>query len=159
MECQHRRTHPFLLVILVFCLSACGTKPATQAPEAKSPVPTPQVAQEPRVDAPRFSFDEIAEPSLMEINNGKFQKDLGDKRYELTNVDNSFERLFTLIFDEQHGMHVIQDKEGKVFFEGRVDGVPRYAASLDIDANGSPDMLLHVAAYGNHGNGRESCVL
>jgi len=143
------------MIILAFCLSACGTEPSTYVPEAKSPVSAPQVAQEPRAEAPRFSFDEIAEPSLIEINNGRFRKDLGDRRYALTNVDNSFEQLFTIIFDAQRGMHIIQDKQSRVFFDGRVDGVPRYAASLDIDANGLPDVLLHLSAYGNHGNGRE----
>ena len=138
------------IMILAFCLTACGTEPPTR---------TPQVALEPRADAPKFSFDEIAEPSLREIDQGQFRTDLGDKRYALTNVDNSFDRLFTMILDEQRGMHIMQDKQGRALFEGRVDGVPRYAASLDIDANGSPDVLLHVAAYGNHGNGRESFEL
>jgi len=152
VECRHEESsydHPGVLPVRL------RTEPATQAPGAKSPVTGPQVAQEPKVEAQRFSFDEIAAPSLIEINNGQFRKDLGDKRYALTNVGNSFERLFTIIFDEQRGMHIIQDKQGRVLFEGRVDGVPRYAASLDIDGNGSPDVLLHAAAYGNHGNGRE----
>ena len=111
----------FPIIILSFCLSACGTEPATR---------TLQVAPEPRADAPKFSFDEIAEPSLREIDQGQFRTDLGDKRYALTNVDNSFDRFFTMILDEQRGMHIMQDKQGRALFEGRVDGVPRYAARV-----------------------------
>ena len=94
-------------------------------------------------------------PSLADINAGKFKKPLPGNRFQLINVDALFDRNFVLIHDESTDSYIIQDKQGNNLFEGRLDGAPRFAASLDLGANRQPSVILDIAAFGNRGNGTE----
>ncbi len=106
-----------------------------------------------------FSFSQCELPSLMDINNGKFRVAATGGVYRLTNVHPSFDRSFVLLQDESRHLHVIKTKGGESVFEGYLDGIPRYAACVDIDGDGDADVLMEMAAYGNHGNGTESFQL
>jgi len=105
---------------------------------------------------PGFSFSDCAMPSLMEINGRKFVEPSVGQLYRLTNVHPSFERSFNLIHDEAANVYLIQDKQGQTLFRGELDGVPRYVVCVDIDGDGDQDVIVELAAYGNHGNGTES---
>jgi hypothetical protein len=52
--------------------------------------------------------------------------------------------------------YFIQDKQGRTLFKGDFDGIPRYVACVDIDDDNTQDVIVELAAYGNHGNGTES---
>lgn len=115
------------------------------------------VPDESRYAASAFSFSQCELPSLMDINvHQKFTARVAEKVYRLTNVHPTFDGSFTLLHDEGRHVHVIQDKEGRTVFEGFLDGVVRYAACVDIDADQDQDVIVELAAYGNHGNGTES---
>ena len=103
-----------------------------------------------------FSFSQCALPSLMDINRNKYRVPVAEGVYRLTNVHPSFEQSFAFLQDERRRVFVIQDKDGRTMFEGSLDGIPRYVACVDIDADGAPDVVVELAAYGNHGNGTES---
>ena len=117
----------------------------------------PEQTQEPR---PAFSFSQCALPSLMDINvHQKFRVASGKGRWQLTNVHPSFSESFVLFHDESRQAYIIQDRNGRTRFEGDLDGVPRYVGCVDIDRDGDPDVLVELAAYGNHGNGSENFVV
>lgn len=90
------------------------------------------------------------------LNEKKFEEPVGEKLYRLTNVHPSFDGAFTMLRDDSNRRHVIRRKNGNTLFEGYLDGVPRYIACVDIDQDGDQDVLVELAAYGNHGNGTES---
>ena len=104
-----------------------------------------------------FSFSQCELPSLMDINvHKKFKKHLEEELYLMTNVHESFNKSFTLLHDEQSNIYLILNKGGETVFEGYMDGVIRYVASVDIDGDNDQDVVVDLAAYGNHGNGTES---
>ncbi len=109
----------------------------------------------PTLGTPSFSFEKAMLPSLADVNAGKFKKPIQGNRFQLTNVDTSFDRNFVLIHDEKTDRYTIQDKRGNNLFEGRLDGIPRFAASLDLGRNRQHSVILDIAAFGNHGNGTE----
>lgn len=131
-------------MLAVIGLLLLGSLSATQS---QSFIPAPAGAS--------FSFDLQTLPSLADVNGGKFKVAIQGNRFRLTNVDASFDRQFTLIHDEGTGIYTIQNKSGNNLFQGRLDGVPRGAASIDLGADGRPDVLIDLAAYGNGGNGSE----
>jgi len=156
-----------ILATLPSVLGACGgPRPGTQTARATPPtvaVPAvatlPKILDDPPPGTPSFSFDDRALPSLADvINDGKFKQPGADGQFILTNVDPSFSRFFTMLHDEKRDVYLIRDQANRLLFEGRIDGVPRYVAGIDLDADGQQDVLIDVAAYGNHGNGRESFV-
>lgn len=103
-----------------------------------------------------FSFSQCEMPSLMDINDGKCRGAVMDGVYRLTNVHPSFDKSFVLLQDKSRHVYVIQDKNRQTVFEGYLDGVPRYVACVDIDGDDDPDVVVELAAYGNHGNGTET---
>jgi hypothetical protein len=132
------RTH-IAAVIAALGLASCMTAP-----------------NEAQYSGSAFSFSQCERPSLMDINAQRYQVPVADGVYRLTNIHSSFAGSFVLLHDERRREYVIQDKNGRKVFVGYLDGVPRYAACVDIDRNGSLDVLIELASYGNHGNGTES---
>jgi hypothetical protein len=125
--------------IIVLALVSCATAP-----------------DEARYARSAFSFSQCPLPALIDINENKYRVPVAKGVYRLTNVHPSFEQSFVFLQDEPRRVCVIKDKNGRTVFEGYLDGIPRYVACVDIDADGAPDVIVELAAYGNHGNGTES---
>lgn len=105
-----------------------------------------------------YSFQDRELPSLMDMNvHRKFRKP-NDGMFELINVDPGFALYFTILHDELNHRYIIRDRQGNERFTGDLH-VPRYAACIDLDADKDRDIVLQLAQYGNHGNGRELFVV
>ena len=133
---MHRHT---IVLILALALTSCATVP-NEAQYAFSV----------------FSFSQCEMPSLMDINNGNCRMSVADGVYRLMNVHPSFDKSFVLLQDESRHLYIIQDKNRQTVFERSFDGVPRYVTCVDIDGDGDSDVVMDLAAYGNHGSGMES---